>query len=276
MTSLPPDNHVHSEFSWDTAVGSMERTCARAAEIGLPSIAFTEHVDPTPFFLAGSGPYVNEHHRAMADKNLVLTPPPLDVTGYLESIDRCRSRFPGLRILTGVELGQPHWNASSCAAVLRSGPFDRVLGSQHCLPHDSGFAEPWYLYPLRDADEVMRDYLAEVVRLVGSDAPFQVLAHIDYAARSWPHGEFEPARFEDEFRHALRATATSGRTLEVNTRIPLHATILRWWRDEGGETISFGSDAHHPDAVGHGFREAAALAEAHGYRPGDHPDEFWR
>ena len=44
---LPPDGHVHTEWSWDAADGSMERSCARAVELGLPSIAFTEHADFT-------------------------------------------------------------------------------------------------------------------------------------------------------------------------------------------------------------------------------------
>ena len=42
---LPGDRHVHSEWSWDAADGSMERTCARAMAIGVPAVAFTEHVD---------------------------------------------------------------------------------------------------------------------------------------------------------------------------------------------------------------------------------------
>ena len=42
---LPPDNHVHTEFSWDASNGSMHASCARAVELGLPSVAFTEHVD---------------------------------------------------------------------------------------------------------------------------------------------------------------------------------------------------------------------------------------
>jgi histidinol-phosphatase (PHP family) len=45
---LPPDNHVHSEFSWDTGPrASLLRACERAVEIGLPAIAFTEHLDFT-------------------------------------------------------------------------------------------------------------------------------------------------------------------------------------------------------------------------------------
>jgi histidinol-phosphatase (PHP family) len=45
MTSLPPDNHVHSQFSWDALAGSMEATYERAVQIGLPALAFTEHAD---------------------------------------------------------------------------------------------------------------------------------------------------------------------------------------------------------------------------------------
>ncbi len=45
---LPADNHVHTNWSWDTASSSrMELACARAVEMGLPGIAFTEHLDFT-------------------------------------------------------------------------------------------------------------------------------------------------------------------------------------------------------------------------------------
>jgi hypothetical protein len=37
----------------------------------------------------------------------LLTPDPLAVGDYLENIDRCRRQFPELRILSGVEFGQP-------------------------------------------------------------------------------------------------------------------------------------------------------------------------
>ncbi|GAA3264036.1 hypothetical protein [Nonomuraea helvata] len=63
-------------------------------------------------------------------------------------------------------------------------------------------------------------------------------------------------------------TAESGRALEISTRLPLHSTILRWWREEGGQAVTFGSDAHMPSAVAQGFKEAAHMAEAHGFRPG--------
>lgn len=275
---LPTDSHVHSEWSWDAPRASMERSCARAVELGVPAIAFTEHLDHTVWPVARDGPYADDHLTAVAAPDGLLTPPEFDAPGYLEAIERCRSRFPSLRILSGLEMGEPHWHAAACAKVLGAGSFDRVLGSLHCLPDGEGFAEPWGIYPHRAAAEVVRQYLAEVARLVTESDMFSVLAHIDYPVRSWPHqqaGPFDPAGFEEEFRNALRATAQAGRALEINTRIPLHSAVLAWWHEEGGEAVTFGSDAHLPSAVSHGFREAAHMAEASGFRPGKNPYDIW-
>ncbi|MBQ1025013.1 PHP domain-containing protein [Micromonospora sp. C95] len=275
---LPPDSHVHSEWSWDTRVGDMEGSCVRAVELGLPAIAFTEHLDHTAWRVATEGPYASDHLTSLADAEGMLTLPAFDAGGYLDAVERCRDRFPQLRILSGLELGEPHRHADQIARVLATGRFDRLLGSLHALPDQDGFAEPWAIYPRRDPHEVVRAYLADVATMVTSSDTFSVLAHIDYPIRSWPTeevGPFDPTVFEDEFREALRVTALSGRALEVNTRLPLHATVLGWWHEEGGDAITFGSDAHLPAFVGHGFREAAQLAQAHGFRPGRNPHDLW-
>jgi histidinol-phosphatase (PHP family) len=257
----------------------MERSCLRAVEIGLPAIAFTEHLDHTSWPVATDGPYADAHLTAMAAPDGTLKPPAFDAAGYLAAVERCRDRFPGLRILSGLELGEPHWHPAACAKVLDAGQFDRVLGSLHCLPDRDGFAEPWAIYPHRGAAEVVRHYLIEVINLVTVSNAFSVLAHIDYPIRWWPHqqaGPFDPGVFEEEFRNALRATAQSGRALEINTRIPLQPTILTWWHQEGGTAVTLGSDAHMPSAVAHGFTEAAQMARAHGFRPGKNPYDLWQ
>jgi histidinol-phosphatase (PHP family) len=275
--TLPADSHVHSEWSWDARDGSMERTCARAVELGLPAIAFTEHLDHTVWTVALDDLHADDYLAVLATPDGLLTPPEFHASGYLEAIERCRERFPSLRILSGLEMGEPHWHADACAKVLGAGRFDRVLGSLHCLPDGDGFAEPPGLYRHREAAEVVRQYLTEVARLVGQSDAFSVLAHIDYPIRYWPAqaGPFDPSAFEEEFRHALRSTAQSGRALEINTATPLQPTILRWWHEEGGEAVTFGSDAHEPSAIARGFREAADMAEAHGFRPGHSPYDFW-
>jgi histidinol-phosphatase (PHP family) len=276
---LPADNHVHSQWSWDTPVGDMERSCVRAIDLGLPAIAFTEHLDHTVWRIALDGPYATDHLTALADPDGMLTPPAFDAAGYLAAIEHCRERFPQLRILSGLELGEPHRHGDQIARVLAAGRFDRLLGSLHTLDDRGTFAEPWGIYPHRDPSDVVRAYLADVATMVSTSDVFAVLAHIDYPVRSWPSGTagpFDPAAFEDEFRHALRATAQSGRALEVNTRMPLHPTILSWWHQEGGDAITFGSDAHLPPFVGHGFARAADMAAAHGFGPGKNPYDMWK
>ncbi len=278
--TLPADSHVHSEWSWDAPLGSMERSCAQAVHLGLPAIAFTEHLDHTVWTVALDGPHASDYLASLSTPDGQLTPPAFDASGYLEAIEECRERFPELRILSGLEMGEPHWHAAAIAKVLGAGRFDRVLGSLHCLPlpGGNGFAEPPGLYEHREAAEVVRAYLSEVAKLVSESDAFSVLAHIDYPIRYWPQqtaGPFELSAFEDEFRFALRATAQSGRALEISTRIPLHATILRWWHEEGGDAVTFGSDAHEPSAIARGFREAAQMAEAHGFRPGPNPYDLW-
>jgi histidinol-phosphatase (PHP family) len=56
--SLPVDGHVHTEWSWDAPRGAMERTCARAVELGLPAVAFTEHLDRTAWPAPADEPYL--------------------------------------------------------------------------------------------------------------------------------------------------------------------------------------------------------------------------
>lgn len=253
-------------------------TCRRAVEIELPALAFTEHLDHTVWRVATDG-LAPDDHLLLASQDGLLHPPAFDVQGYLAAIEECRGRFPGLRILSGLELGEPHRHPSQVGAVLADGDFDRLLGSIHSLRTGaSEYAEPPGLYEGQDAGQVLRGYLAEVVILAQEDTSFEILAHIDYPVRSWPDsaGPFDPRDFEEEFREALRAVAVTGRALEVSTKGPLHRLILQWWRQEGGRAVSFGSDAHQPEAIARGFTAAIHMAESEGFRAGATPYDFWR
>jgi histidinol-phosphatase (PHP family) len=286
-TTLPPDDHVHSEWSWDAVLGSMEASCARAVELGLPSIAFTEHVDRSMWRvdlerararMQGDAPSrLFERIAAGVGPDGRFTPPALDVEGYLASIERCRARFSDLRIVTGVELGEPHWFAEQTRALLATGAFERVLGSQHSLDLDGDPVEAGGCFERHGTEATVRAYLAETLRMIESCDAFAVLAHVDYPIRYWPEqaGPHDPRAFEEEYRAVLRALAQTGRALEVNTRLPLHPLVVRWWHEIGGAAVTFGSDAHNPTLVARGFAAAAAMVEAQGFRPGPAPHDFW-
>ncbi|MGA8922184.1 MAG: PHP domain-containing protein [Candidatus Dormiibacterota bacterium] len=265
--SLPPDLHVHTEWSYDGPNGDMARSCERAIEIGLPAIAFTDHAD---FVVVQEGQHC------------------VDIMGYLESIERCRSRFRGLRVLSGVELGEPHWFPKETAEILAAGPLDRVLGSIHCVRLGSGIvdASQFRSRPPEDLPAAVREYFRETLAMIESPQPFEALAHIDYPKRYWPEGM--PPYREEDYEHEIRAilfgAKRRGLVLEANTtrgdggeaRFCPGLKVLCWWHEVAGEAVSFGSDAHDPDRVAGGFEVAMRIVEQAGFKPAADPMALWR
>lgn len=263
----PPDFHVHTQFSWDAPRGNMEETCRKALELGLPSIAFTDHAD-----------FVRDVHADLR---------PLDPAAYLAEVERCRGAFPALRILSGVELGEAHRHPEETGRVLAAGPLDRVLGSVHCTFWRGTLLDASQMrsVPRVEAPAFLRAYLEESVALVESDAPFEVLAHLDYPKRFWPHAElpFREEDFEEHLRAVLRGLARRGGVLEVNTTrgadpergLCPGPTVLGWWAEEGGRAVSLGSDSHEPARIAAGFELGRQVIEAAGFRANDDPCGFW-
>jgi len=241
----------------------MERSCERAIEVGLPAIAFTEHAD-----------WALVHERQHS----------VDLAGYFAAIERCRAKFKGLRILTGVELGEPHWFPKETAEVLAAGPIDQVLGSIHCIRIGGQMVDASQ-FPERAANDfpgAVREYFRETLALVESDQPFETLAHIDYPKRYWLAGAapYREADYEAEIRAVLKAAVATGRVLEVNTTrgriLSPDITVVRWWREVGGQAVQYGSDAHQPDKVAEGFKVATQMVEAAGFKPARDPMALWR
>ena len=80
---------------------TMRRACEKAVQLGLPAIAFTEHLDFTvwdPDDRATDEGLVERHASRHAE---------IDVQGYFAELTEVRERFPELRILSGVETGEP-------------------------------------------------------------------------------------------------------------------------------------------------------------------------
>jgi len=237
----------------------MEKSCERAIELGLPAIAFTDHAD-----------FVKVHFGQHS----------VDIRGYLDAVERCRARFTGLRILSGVELGEPHWFPDETAAVLAAGPLDNVLGSVHCVKVDGELVDASQ-FGDRDGLDVVaatRDYYREVLAMLDGGQPFEVLAHLDYPKRYWT--AYREKDYEEEIRDVLKAAVRTGRVLEVNTtrgdRLCPDLSVVRWWRELGGQAVQYGSDAHSPDTVAEGFHVATQMVESAGFKPARDPVSVWR
>ena len=82
-----------------------------------------------------------------------------------------------------------------------------------------------------------------------------------------------PEPYADMIRTVIRSLVERGKGLELNTS-PLRMgqpepcpsfQVLRWYRELGGEILTFGSDAHQPEAIGSYFDAALEIARAAGF-----------
>jgi histidinol-phosphatase (PHP family) len=247
------DYHMHSIFSPD-GHDPPRALCQQALALGLREIAITEHAEWHPGLSWNGFAQVDEYFEAMA---------------------ACRAEFEplGLKVYTGVELGNPHHYPTEAAALLAAYPFDVVLASLHWLYGENIHLEA--VFADRHPDDVYADYFIELGRMA-TNVEFDIVAHFDRIV--WRGMElgyyFSPERLEPIIRDTLSDIARAGRTLELNTRFFRHVpnwnnalmTILRWFRIAGGIGVVVNSDAHRADEIGRNLAEAKAILSFAGFQ----------
>lgn len=247
------DSHTHSKHSFD-GTDSVESLCEAAQKQGLGGLCVTDHCD--------LGLYALEDWRQRLDASVA-------------AVRGARKRYDGrLEVLAGIELGQPQEEPETADMVLGLQAFDFVIASLHNLPG----TEDFYFLDLNKADipALLCRYFDELLEIVHW-GKFDSLGHITYPLRYVAGVEgitADPADYEERLRLLFAAMARSGKALEINTsglRQRLGKTMpdawcVRLFRDCGGEYLTLGSDAHRAADVGKGLAQAAALAEAQGFR----------
>ena len=238
------DMHVHTSFS-DDSRQSMEGQCARALELGLDALCFTEHLD----FDALSLDYY-------------------DPDAYFAELRRLREVYEGrLELLAGLELSEPHRHPKELEEARRR-PYDFILGSVHY----------WLggLFPSQMRDSKMdvrlccEAYWAEMLRMARYGG-FDCVAHLDFPKRFFMRMEYDPAMLDEIFG----AMGQNGLILEINTSslrrgcgetMPGEA-LLRQYIAHGGRYVTLGSDAHVAEDLYAGVPGARDLAEGLGLTP---------
>jgi histidinol-phosphatase (PHP family) len=195
----------------------------------------------------------------------------------LEDIRVAKARFQGrLRVLAGIELGQPLEKPSKAEEILASHVFDMVLASLHNAP---GRLDIYFMPDHATKSMIDREldaYFAALYELVRW-GQFDCAAHITYPFRyvfGRRGGDYPYGHWDDHIEAVVKVIAEKGLALEVNTRgaadtPPLTLPDARWvrrFRELGGEKLTLGSDAHNPGAVGRGIAEGARIAAEAGFR----------
>lgn len=247
------DYHTHSLCSFDGSA-PLADLCQAAVEAGLSELCLTDHCD------------------------LVNTAGKPDLSFRWEPVEEqlaaARPLFAHkLPIRMGVELGAP-WEFPDFARELVSHHgLDFVLGSVHNLSLADGGTDFYYVNYRSDADcyDVLDRYFDCMERLAEMDC-YDVLAHIIYPLRYMNHRDGQQAsldRYEPQLRRIFRTVIGKGKGIELNTCRGETVEDWKWtlslYKDCGGTIVTLGSDAHRPEDVGKGLREAAALLQELGF-----------
>ena len=247
------DYHTHSLCSFDGSAPLAELAQA-AVETGLTELCLTDHCD-----------LINTQSKP----DLSFRWPPVE-----EQLSIARPQFEGrLPIRMGLELGSA-WEFPDFARDLTSHPeLDFVLGSVHNLSLSDGGLDFYYVNYKSDEDcyYVLDRYFDCMERLSRMDC-YDILAHIIYPLRYMNNRDGQQAaldRYQPQLRRIFTNAIQTGRGIEVNTCRGETIEDWRWtlnlYKDCGGTILTLGSDAHRPQDVGKGLREAAILLKDLGF-----------
>jgi len=249
---IPYSYHVHTDFSCDCRV-PMATMCRAALDAGLAEVGFADHFDTHP-----KDPCFGY----------------LRLDAWWESLRRCRDEFGpmGLAVKAGIEIGEPHHARAAVDTLLAQYEWDFVLGSLHWVGNESLYDGDYFRR--HTPEEVYRTYFGELATMCET-GQFDILAHADivkYVSYE-AYGGYDSRRWESEMRPALALCAARGIAIEVNagtlrrrikeltpTRLP-----LTWYREAGGEHVTYGSDAHHTEHIAIGAADALTEIRAAGF-----------
>jgi histidinol-phosphatase (PHP family) len=244
------DYHVHSNLSVD-AYDSVEAMCARAVDIGLTEIVFTEHYDTEP-----------------ADEGYEF----YDYEKSHQAVQRMQDKFSDrLTVKLGIEVDYQTVYEETIAGFLAGKHYDYVLGARHW---EQGALIGRDYFEGRPEDEAYGRYFETVLPLVETGL-FDVLAHIDLVKRDGTerYGTFEVEKWMPRIEPILRKLVEKGMGLEINTSgvrqppgepYPGLAVVKRY-RELGGRILTVGSDSHRIEQLGVGLDTGIRLAGQAGF-----------
>jgi len=258
------DYHIHSTCSPDAKFAMDEMACA-AAEKGMTHVCMTDHCDFDIPDTMQLGP----------DE---FTLPRKQGHQFIMALEKAPE---GLDIRLGLELGEGNHDPARAVRVYTMPEYDFILGALHNLRN----TEDFYYLKYTSAEqcrELYERYLDELIDYAGI-ACFDVMAHIGYCLR-YMHKQGQDIMLTmenngDKIDTLLHTLIENGRGIELNCADlvpggrsnPLLMTfpsisILRRYRELGGEIITVGSDAHSLPAAGLGIAEGYEILRENGFR----------
>ena len=151
---------------------------------------------------------------------------------------------------------------------------DFVIGSIHNMEKDLDV----YYYDFEKIDvSKMYDHYVDWLLKLSEMGDFDVMGHLTYPLRYMferNHLRLDLKPYEDKFRQLFKNLTEKGRGIELNVSGYYKAmqdamppmSILKLYRECGGEIITIGSDAHKAEYIGFYQKEAHEMLETAGFR----------
>lgn len=248
------DFHIHTSFSHDCNA-EMESYIAPALEKGLAGICFTDHLDID----------------YPSDPNMFM----FDYIPYINELIRLREKYRGkLEIFFGVEFGmQPHILEAD-ATFFAGKSFDYILGSIHSTSKKELYSGG-YLEGISEHQGIL-NYFTEMLYCVKNFKSYNNLGHLDAISRyvSQDTKPYKAAKYIDYIEEILKAVIAAGKGIELNTSGKRYGlgnfhpepSIVKLYKDLGGEIVTLGSDSHSTSTLAYGFDEAKSMLKNYGFR----------
>ena len=249
--SWPADYHMHTPLCRH-AVGEPTEYAARAVELGLTEIGFSDH---SPM-------------RQDDFDNWRMRFDQLD--DYVAQVRRAQATFPQLTIKLALEVDYLPGHEAWIAELAARHPWDYFIGSVHYVSDSWAVDNPEKLseWKHRDPFEVWTVYF-ERLTMAAASGLFEIIGHADLPKK---FGFIPTQDCTPLFERFLAAARQRDVAIELNTsgrrkacrEIYPSRPLLQLAR-QIGVPITFGSDAHAPGEVGMDFTEAVAFARSVGY-----------
>lgn len=237
------DTHTHSHYSPD-ASSDLKDMIQSAVNKGVDVYGITDHCDIIKF----------------------------DEVDYFKLMTECANevkeiqKTTPIKLLTGLELGEPTIDLSLADKIISSYDFDCIIGSLHAVTGQKDFY--WSEYDKMTDDDInnlLSMYYDEVLKLVewnGQD----ILAHLTYPYRYIINhgrlkGDVSYKIFDEQAKKIFKRLIEADKAFENNTassgksQLDFEANLyfLKLYKASGGKRISIGSDAHDVKRVGDGI-----------------------
>lgn len=253
------DCHTHTDNSFD-AENSLFEMCEKAIEKGISVLAVTDHMEAPEIPLKNKSQYghmVNQIKKSTED------------------VDKCRKIFgKRIKIIKGMELGEPMHDLKSTKKALDIADFDFILASVHNLKNYEDF---YFLeYTKDNISQLLNLYFNELLD-TAENADFDSLAHLTYPLRYIVEKtSIKPdlTEYKDVIDNIFKALIKREKALEINTSglfkpigmtLP-DITLVKRFKELGGKYVTIGSDAHNCNNLGAGIEKGIDIAKICGFK----------